>query len=82
MNVTGNQNFYEISNQTLFEVGLLNQIIRVKKVGRNLLFNVGGITFNTFFAFVEIYRFVKTYMQSMQAYMTNFTIQTSQSNYE
>ena len=43
---------------------------------------MGGITFNTFFAFVEIYRFVKTYMQSMQAYMTNFTIQTSQSNYE
>ena len=47
------------------EVGLLNQVIRIKKVGRSLLLNLGGITVNTFFAFVEIYRFVKTYMQSI-----------------
>lgn len=44
--------------------------------------NVGGITFSSFFAFVEIYRFVKTYMQSIKAYISNFTIQTSQDNYE
>lgn len=43
---------------------------------------MGGITVNTFFAFVEIYRFVKTYMQSIQNYMTNFTIQTSHESYE
>ena len=43
---------------------------------------MGGITVNTFFAFVEIYRFVKTYMQSIRDYITNFTIQTSQEQYE
>ena len=64
------------------EVGLLNQVIRIKKVGRSLLLNLGGITVNTFFAFVEIYRFVKTYMQSIQDYLTNFTIQTSTESYE
>ena len=56
------------------EIGLLNQVIRIKKVGRSLMLNLGGITVNTFFAFVEIYRFVKTYMQSIQDYLTNFTI--------
>jgi len=39
-----------------------------------MLVNVGGITVTTFFAFVEIYRFVKTYMESLKAYMSNFTI--------
>ena len=43
---------------------------------------MGGITVNTFFAFVEIYRFVKTYMQSIRDYLTNFTIQTSTESYE
>lgn len=82
VNVTGNQNFYELSNQRLMEVGILNQIIRIKKQDRSLLLNMGGITVSTFFAFVEIYRFIKTYMQSIQNYMTNFTIQTSQDSYE
>jgi len=76
-NVTGNANFYELSNQRLFEVGLLNQVIRVRKQDRCLIINLGGITMSSFFAFVEIYRFVKTYMQSIKAYMSNFTIQTS-----
>lgn len=61
-NITGNANFYELSNQRLLEVGILNQMIRIKKEGRTLLMNIGGITVSTFFAFVEIYRFVKTYM--------------------
>jgi len=74
VNVTGNQNFYEISNQRIMEIGLVNQIIRIKKEGRSLLLNMGGITVNTFFAFAEIYRFIKTYMQSIRDYMTNFTI--------
>ena len=73
-NVTGNMNFYELSNQRLLELGVLNQQIRIRKEGRTLLMNIGGITVSTFFAFVEIYRFVKTYMQSIQAYVTNFTI--------
>jgi len=76
-NITGNQNFYEIRNQRLLEVGILKQEIRIKKEGRSLLINMGGMTLNTFFAFSEIYRFVKTYAQTMKAYMSNFTIQTS-----
>lgn len=56
------------------EVGLLNQLIRIRKEDRVLLMNVGGITLTTFFAFSEIYRFVKTYFQSTQAYVSNFTI--------
>lgn len=60
-NITGNQNFHEIRNQRLFEVGILKQEIRIKKEGRSLLINMGGLTLNTFFAFSEIYRFVKTY---------------------
>ena len=46
------------------------------------MLNMGGITLNTFFTFAEIYRFLKTYMQSVQAYMQNFTIQTSHESYE
>ena len=46
------------------------------------MMNMGGITVSTFFAFVEIYRFVKTYMQSVKAYITNFSVQTSQEIYE
>ena len=81
-NVTGNQNFYELSNHRLLEVGLLNQVISIKKEGPILLMNMGGITVSTFFQFVEIYRFVKTYMQSVKAYITNFSVQTSQEIYE
>lgn len=46
------------------------------------MMNLGGITVTTFFAFVEIYRFVKTYMQSIKGYVSNFTIQTSNEQYE
>ena len=48
-NVTGNQNFYELSNHRLLEVGLLNQVISIKKEGPILLMNMGGITVSTFF---------------------------------
>ncbi len=43
---------------------------------------MGGLTLNTFFAFSEIYRFVKTYAQTIKAYLSNFTLQTSQGSYE
>jgi len=42
----------------------------------------GGFTISTFYAFTEMYRFVKTYMQSVKAYAENFTIQTSPAQYE
>ena len=50
-------------------MGVESQLIRIKKEGRCLQINVGGITVNSFFAFVEIYRFVGTYMGSIKAYM-------------
>ena len=46
----------------MIEVGLLNSVIRLKKESRVLSINVGGITMTSFFAFSEIYRFVKTYV--------------------
>jgi len=64
------------------EVGVLNQVVRIKKDSQCLMLNMGGLTLNTYFAFVEIYRFVKTYLESVKAYFSNFTIQTSQESYE
>lgn len=47
-----------------------------------MLIDAAGFTVCSYFAFVEIYKFVKTYANSVRAYMTNFTIQTSQEQYE
>lgn len=80
-NITGNKNDSNISNQCMFNFGIANHRVLLQKKLRTLSINASGITMETYFSFIEIYRFVMKFAESSKIHMHNLKIQTSMDQY-